>query len=837
MKLENVVKMIKYLFAALLFLSLIFIGRSQCVMQGISTYTNPCVNGFYSVTVNVSYIHPPIAGELVITCCNGQSQTFYPPFQNSASYQFTDIVADGGSCVFTASFSAIPNCSITMNSVSTPICPCEMPLPFAAVSSCDNATNTFSVTGSLAFEYPPNTGTLTISDCHGNNLVLNPPFVSPVAFSFDNLDADGSIDCFISAVFSAQPSCEVGVFFDAPSPCNCTADVGTFSFSQSEHINSSNTYDLCYGEVLNIQSNLDFVPEEPNFSALAYNPTLAMLVYSCPPTVLSQNTLFNDPCFQEIWLPNNNAWTISNAVFGSGQIYLKPVMLYNQDNLINPTPGLLSPCFDLGELITVNLLPEIQIFSSANCMTGTASIEVSGSHPAFFGTSFYAENLQPQSANFGNNTALNNQVFVVNGLQNGDVYSFEILDEIGCSVAVTGQFQGPTFAQISYNNEVFCKNNELILPTIDGTQGGSFSSNTMNLALDVTTGEIDLANSNPGNYQISYHVGSSECFSISTFELLIGETYDQVTQVTVCDSDLPFEIGGFTFFESGVQGDHYSSVHGCDSIVSIEVFVAYLSEPNFTSDVVEGCSPLHVSFQNLSEGNINQCQWYFGDNSPILSGCTDMSHTYTHEGCFDVHLTTIDPNGCSKTTTHPNLICVTQTPTANFMVNQEELNAMYSTTYVINLSENATAYIWNFGDDSSLATEFEPNHTFPPIAGSYDITLTAINSSCIDSTTRRIDIENVPLYFVPNAFTPDGDLHNNEFKPILVSGIDLQNYSLLIYNRWGGLVFESRNAEIGWDGRFGGHEAQEGIYIWKLSLQSIDHAEPVEDHGFVSLLR
>ena len=67
---------------------------------------------------------------------------------------------------------------------------------------------------------------------------------------------------------------------------------------------------------------------------------------------------------------------------------------------------------------------------------------------------------------------------------------------------------------------------------------------------------------------------------------------------------------------------------------------------------------------------------------------------------------------------------------------------------------------------------------------------------CKDSIQIALRIETNILFYAPNTFTPD----NNEFNQtwnVSISGVDIYDYSLKIYNRWGKLVFKSQDTEIG----------------------------------------
>jgi gliding motility-associated-like protein len=98
-------------------------------------------------------------------------------------------------------------------------------------------------------------------------------------------------------------------------------------------------------------------------------------------------------------------------------------------------------------------------------------------------------------------------------------------------------------------------------------------------------------------------------------------------------------------------------------------------------------------------------------------------------------------------------------------------------------------------------------------------------------------IEEEVLVFVPNSFTPDGDEFNNIFLPLISGNFDTYAYTLLIFNRWGGIVFESRNAEIGWDGTYGGLYAPDGVYTWLIKLKTKSTDRVSEYTGHVVLMR
>ena len=76
-------------------------------------------------------------------------------------------------------------------------------------------------------------------------------------------------------------------------------------------------------------------------------------------------------------------------------------------------------------------------------------------------------------------------------------------------------------------------------------------------------------------------------------------------------------------------------------------------------------------------------------------------------------------------------------------------------------------------------------------------------------------------FYVPNAFSPNQDGYNDVFLPNVSSVCGIQSYQIRIFNRWGGLVFESNNIQQGWDGKVKGSPAPQGAYFY-----TIQYAEP-----------
>jgi len=116
----------------------------------------------------------------------------------------------------------------------------------------------------------------------------------------------------------------------------------------------------------------------------------------------------------------------------------------------------------------------------------------------------------------------------------------------------------------------------------------------------------------------------------------------------------------------------------------------------------------------------------------------------------------------------------------------------------------------------------------------YDINLpNGIYHDTLSSFSNQQCIIHRPIIYIPNAFAPNG--LNNVFKPTIVYG-NPQGYLMQIYNRYGGLVFETQDPNTGWDGNDRGKPAMQGGYAYLITFKAEDGVS-VERKGMVLLVK
>jgi gliding motility-associated-like protein len=158
-----------------------------------------------------------------------------------------------------------------------------------------------------------------------------------------------------------------------------------------------------------------------------------------------------------------------------------------------------------------------------------------------------------------------------------------------------------------------------------------------------------------------------------------------------------------------------------------------------------------------------------------------------------------------------------------------------------NLSSGATSYLWDFGD-STQSSLVNPDHYYA-LTGNYVMTLIARNAAgCAD--TFSLQTVNETYIRFANAFTPNltggnggtydyNQLNNDVFFPTS-QGVD--TYHLMIFNKWGELLFESFDIKKGWDGYYKGSLCEQDVYVWKAFVTFIDGSK-FSGAGDITLLR
>jgi len=253
-----------------------------------------------------------------------------------------------------------------------------------------------------------------------------------------------------------------------------------------------------------------------------------------------------------------------------------------------------------------------------------------------------------------------------------------------------------------------------------------------------------------------------------------------------------------------VKGEHCTD----STWVSIEIVP---HPPVAEFDPVEpGCMPLTIQFENTSAYS-NSFLWEFGDGA--VSNKPNPEYTYYEPGTYKIKLTAWGDGG---TDTYSTINDVWVLPNAYFEIAPRYVYVNDQEVHFFNLSDNGDVYVWDFGDGTGSG-EMSPKHMYTK-EGNYDVTLNVWTSNdCYDLYVLEaaVLVEPTGRIVFPNAFRPESPIEENRmFKPGVIDHVE--EYHLMIFNRWGELIFESFDKDVGWDGYYDGQMAKQDVYVWKV---------------------
>lgn len=251
--------------------------------------------------------------------------------------------------------------------------------------------------------------------------------------------------------------------------------------------------------------------------------------------------------------------------------------------------------------------------------------------------------------------------------------------------------------------------------------------------------------------------------------------------------------------------------------------------------VSEGCQPFSVLFDNLlSPINDNyDITWDFGNG--LTSSALSPIIIFEDAGIFSTSLVIKTPLGCTTSQEWPNLITVLPSPTALFSFTPTEPTSLDKIIEFTNETKDADQFYWIF--NGQQVNEANPAYEINS-SGLLSTFLVVTNQEgCQDSTDLLIDIKPLIRFTLPNAFSPNSDGINDLYigKGNLV---EASTFEMTIWNRYGELIFKSRNPKIGWNGKKlnMGQTLPEGVYTVKVITKN-KRAEYRTQTSFVTLIR
>ncbi len=119
----------------------------------------------------------------------------------------------------------------------------------------------------------------------------------------------------------------------------------------------------------------------------------------------------------------------------------------------------------------------------------------------------------------------------------------------------------------------------------------------------------------------------------------------------------------------------------------------------------------------------------------------------------------------------------------------------------------------------------------------YPVTLIETNIyGCTDTITKIVTVVEDFTLYVPNAFTPNGDGHNDIFQPKGM-GFKPESYEMQIFDRWGNSIFRTNDVSKGWDGTVKGSTLKDDVYVYRIKCVTSNGGIRKEKTGHVTLIK
>jgi gliding motility-associated-like protein len=323
------------------------------------------------------------------------------------------------------------------------------------------------------------------------------------------------------------------------------------------------------------------------------------------------------------------------------------------------------------------------------------------------------------------------------------------------------------------------------------------------------------------------------CVGYDTISLSINQlpVVDLGDDVLVCD-ETPVNltsnsINGYSYkWNSGeitnsispiVGGDYELSVTDINNCVGYdEVYVEFVSNPLLDlGDDITICQGDVAILESNSQFTTTWSTGSVGDTIMV-----------NQSGSF---ISTISNGVCSDTdTVNVKVIGIPISDLDKSIENELICFDDYQNGINLNAGGNdRNDYLWNTGETTVDINVYK--------GGSYDVIIS--DEICSISDTVVIKAYCPPSLYIPNAFTPNGDDMNNTF---FAKSRNIVGFNILIFDRWGMLIFESDNVFQHWDGTFKGRPVQQDVYVWKICYSYYNIEGPLVEKnriGTVTVIR
>lgn len=336
--------------------------------------------------------------------------------------------------------------------------------------------------------------------------------------------------------------------------------------------------------------------------------------------------------------------------------------------------------------------------------------------------------------------------------------------------------------------------------TVIGATSGSGCENTAMVSVTV----------NPNPSVTASATSTDVCFGEST--TLTGAGADTYVWDGGIGNGIPFTPGAMGSTTYTVTG---TNAFGCEGTASIiinvidcEPVVPLFSMPE------RACVGDCFEITDESTGAVASWSWNFGGAAtPGTSTEQNPVICVTTAGAFTVELTTTSSTGAVSSVSHS--VNVFDNPV--LVAVQDTIIDLGGSATLVGATFSTGSFEWVPSKDVDCPT-CQITSANPAESTTYAVYFEDENG-CTTSDTVMVLVNFVEGVGVPTAFSPNGDGYNDV---LFIKGYALESVSLVVYNRYGEVVFETNDQNIGWDGTFKNREENPGVFTWALQYQFIN---------------
>jgi gliding motility-associated-like protein len=264
---------------------------------------------------------------------------------------------------------------------------------------------------------------------------------------------------------------------------------------------------------------------------------------------------------------------------------------------------------------------------------------------------------------------------------------------------------------------------------------------------------------------------------------------------------------------------------GCSDTAMKTVTVYELPNAAFIGDPLTGCSPLCVDFTDQTTViNSTPAQWFWDFGFGMTSTQQNPQNCFYDQGSYSIKLVVTSAQGCKDSLTLTNYIDVIPGPVAGFTFGPQPATLNNPLITFTDQSTGGTIeWLWDFGDGSTPSTLANPAYAYSD-TGAFTVMqiVSGPNGACPDTAYETVVISPELLIWVPNSFTPNSNGNNDVFAPVFSGMTYVKDYKMMIFDRWGMLVFSTTDPYQAWNGQYNNSPVQMDTYVYKIFVEDLN---------------